>query len=462
MLTPENYQPLHLKYRPQQFKDLIGQELISRALKNAIASLKIANSYLFTGPRGTGKTSTARILAKALNCKSTPHSTTHPCGKCPSCQSIERGSSINVNEIDAASHNGVDDARSLIEQSHFAPIDGRYRVFILDECHMLTNQSQNALLKTIEETPPQCVFILCTTEPHKLLPTISSRCQTFNFKNTSLKTLSQHLTQIAQQENINTTPDGIKAIAVQANGGLRDGLQLLSGLSLLSCEITSDLVIKATNGLSPQTISQLVQKILTGQTLDLLIAGRELIEEGKTPQSILKSLTETYRDLLLLKSDFKCHTLISNSSNLTHLKQLADSTELEILDQGLQQLIQSEAQLKTNLNATVWLEICLLKLIPATPIFLPPISNHNGQRKREQQQSEVSPSRIWATVVEKVNPNNRRRLSLAALIDISEGEAVLKVPSTEKRFFTKNQEKIAYLISNLLGYQIQLIFKYVH
>ncbi len=173
---------LHLKYRPQTLAELVGQNYIQIALNNAVKNQQIAPAYLFTGVRGTGKTSTARILAKSLNCQKNPHPTTTPCGKCASCRSIAQSTHLDVTEIDAASHNGVDDARELIQLCNFAPTQSRYRIFIVDECHQLTTASQNCLLKAIEEPPSHVVFILCTTELHKVLPTIISRCQTFNFK----------------------------------------------------------------------------------------------------------------------------------------------------------------------------------------------------------------------------------------------------------------------------------------
>ncbi|MEG4602605.1 DNA polymerase III subunit gamma/tau, partial [Microcoleus sp. F6_B3] len=176
------YQPLHLKYRPKNLQELVGQDTIKTTLTNAITSDKIAQAYLFTGPRGTGKTSTARILAKSLNCLNSKKPTATPCGECSSCKTIDSCSSLDVTEIDAASHNGVDDARELIQHSNFAPAMSRYRIWILDECHQLSTSAQNALLKCLEEPPAHVVFILCTTEAHKVLPTIISRCQTFNFR----------------------------------------------------------------------------------------------------------------------------------------------------------------------------------------------------------------------------------------------------------------------------------------
>ncbi|MEG4469352.1 DNA polymerase III subunit gamma/tau, partial [Microcoleus sp. AT9_B5] len=219
------YAALPQKYRPRSLSELAGQEYIQRTLSNAVKTNKIAPAYLFAGERGTGKTSTARILAKSLNCTSADKPTVKPCGKCQSCRSIEKGSSLDVAEIDAASHNGVDDARALIERSHFAPVISRYRVFILDEVHCLSSQAFNALLKCLEEPPHHVVFILCTTEQHKVLPTINSRCQTFLFRSLPIPAIVKQLTMVAQKESIAIAEAAKIAIARAANGGMRDALQ---------------------------------------------------------------------------------------------------------------------------------------------------------------------------------------------------------------------------------------------
>jgi len=253
---------LHQKYRPKTLAELVGQPYVQTALTNAIDRMYVAPAYLFTGSRGTGKTSTARIFAKSLNCLSFDGPTDEPCGTCQSCRSIEASNSLDVSEIDAASNNGVDDARALIERSSFAPVIGRYRVFLLDESHMLTPQSQNALLKCIEEPPPHVLFILCTTEVHKVLPTIVSRCQVFHFRALSLQTSvlrtgfanAQHLQEIAEEEaNVLCThcvnavsADALMAIARFAEGGLRDALQLLGQVSLLGEAVTANHVIEMT------------------------------------------------------------------------------------------------------------------------------------------------------------------------------------------------------------------------
>jgi DNA polymerase III subunit gamma/tau len=236
------YKPLHQKYRPQRFADLVGQDAIATTLGNALRSGRIAPAYLFAGPRGTGKTSSARILAKSLNCLQESAPTPHPCGTCESCRAIAHSTALDVIEIDAASNTGVDNIRELIERAQFAPVQGRHKVYIIDECHMLSTAAFNALLKTLEEPPPQVVFVLATTDPQRVLPTIISRCQRFDFRRIPLAAMVAHLHTIAVQEAIDITEEALHLVAQLAQGGLRDAESLLDQLSLLSGSITLERV----------------------------------------------------------------------------------------------------------------------------------------------------------------------------------------------------------------------------
>lgn len=213
------YEPLHHKYRPQRFSQLVGQEAIATTLSNALRTGRIAPAYLFTGPRGTGKTSSARILARSLNCIASAEPTPEPCGSCELCRSIASGSALDVIEIDAASNTGVDNIRDLIERSRFAPVQARWKVYVVDECHMLSTAAFNALLKTLEEPPPRVVFVLATTDPQRVLPTILSRCQRFDFRRIPLEAMEQHLSWIAKQEAIAINPAAIHLVAQMAQGG---------------------------------------------------------------------------------------------------------------------------------------------------------------------------------------------------------------------------------------------------
>lgn len=232
-----DYEPLHHKYRPQTFAELVGQDAIASTLTNALKQGRIVPAYLFCGPRGTGKTSSARILAKSLNCLSADGPTPTPCGHCQACQEITNGIALDVVEVDAASNTGVDNIRELIERAQFAPVQCRYKLFVLDEVHMLSTAAFNSLLKTLEEPPAQVVFVLATTDPQRVLPTIISRCQRFDFRRIPLEPMVQHLGDIAQKESIALTSDALQIVAQLSQGGLRDAESLLDQLGLLEGEI---------------------------------------------------------------------------------------------------------------------------------------------------------------------------------------------------------------------------------
>ena len=232
------HKPFHQKYRPRNLDELVGQEFISITLKQALLSQKIAPAYLFNGPRGTGKTSSARIFAKSLNCLSSEQPTPIPCGECELCKQIADGNALDIIEIDAASNTGVENIREIIDRARFAPTQARWKVYVIDECHMLSTAASNALLKTIEEPPSRVVFILATTNPERVINTIQSRCQKFDFKRISSNTIFHNLSQIANNESIRFEDQALKLIAKRSNGGMRDAQSLLDQLSLLPSGIT--------------------------------------------------------------------------------------------------------------------------------------------------------------------------------------------------------------------------------
>ncbi|MEO1466671.1 MAG: DNA polymerase III subunit gamma/tau, partial [Cyanobacteria bacterium J06633_1] len=271
------YEPLHHKYRPQTFKDLVGQETIALTLSNALEQARIAPAYLFTGPRGTGKTSSARILAKSLNCLASDRPTPYPCGKCEACLAIARGTALDVMEIDAASNTGVDNIREIIERSRFAPVQCRYKIYAIDECHMLSTAAFNALLKTLEEPPPQVVFILATTDPQRVLSTIISRCQRFDYRRIPLTEMTDHLRYIADTEGIAIADDALTLVAQISNGGLRDAESLLDQLSLLPETITVEKVWDLVGAVPEQDLLKLLQAINSNDSLAVLQQCRSLL-----------------------------------------------------------------------------------------------------------------------------------------------------------------------------------------
>ncbi len=366
-----SYEPLHHKYRPQTFADLVGQEAIATTLTSAIHLKRIAPAYLFTGPRGTGKTSSARILAKSLNCVKGPHPTAEPCGICDVCQSITRGNALDVIEIDAASNTGVDNIRDLIERAQFAPVQCRYKIYCLDEVHMLSTAAFNALLKTLEEPPDQVVFILATTDPQRVLPTIISRCQRFDFRRIPLQAMTQHLAMIAQVEHIEIAPTALELVSQISQGGLRDAESLLDQLSLLAGEITIDRVWDLVGSVPEQDLMTLCQAIASANPEIILERTRHLLDKGREPLIVLQNLTGFYRDLLIAKTAPTRRDLVAITENTwKQLCQFAQSIDLNTILAGQQHLRACELQVKNTTQPRLWLEVALLGLIPYTTVNL--------------------------------------------------------------------------------------------
>lgn len=364
------YEPLHHKYRPQTFADLVGQDAIAITLANAIRTERIAPAYLFTGPRGTGKTSSARILAKSLNCLQSDRPTEQPCGVCEVCKAIARGVALDVIEVDAASNTGVDNIRELIERAQFAPVQCRYKVYVLDEVHMLSTPAFNALLKTLEEPPDRVVFVLATTDPQRVLPTIISRCQRFDFRRIALAAMVTHLRAIAAQENINIAEDAVQVLAQIAQGGLRDAESLLDQLSLLPGQITIERVWNLVGMVPEQDLMALLMAIAANHPEAVLDGTRYLMDRGHEPLTLLQNLAGFYRDLLIAKTAPNRPDLVTlTQPTWTKLCDFAQGLDVSIILAGQQQLRSCEVQVKNTTQPRLWLEVALLGL-------LPPSSNH--------------------------------------------------------------------------------------
>ena len=363
-----NYQPLHHKYRPQRFDQLVGQEAITATLGKALTSNRIAPAYLFSGPRGTGKTSSARILARSLNCQNSDGPTPEPCGTCDLCRTIASGTALDVIEIDAASNTGVDNIRELIERSRFAPVQARWKVYVVDECHMLSTAAFNALLKTLEEPPPQVVFVLATTDPQRVLPTILSRCQRFDFRRIPLEALEQHLTWIAEQESIAIQPEAIHVVAQRSQGGLRDAESLLDQLSLLPPPIEANAVWDLLGAVPEQELLALAQAMTSSEPVALLEATRNLLDRGRDPGAVLQGLAGVLRDLVLMAAAPDRPELTGVSPQFRdQLPELAKSIGRSRLLQWQAQLRGAEQQLRQSVQPRLWLEVLLLGLL-AEPI----------------------------------------------------------------------------------------------
>lgn len=361
------YEPLHHKYRPQTFGALVGQDAIATTLTSALNQRRIAPAYLFCGPRGTGKTSSARILAKSLNCIAQDQPTPDPCGICETCRSITNGSALDFIEIDAASNTGVDNIRELIERAQFAPVQCRYKVYVIDECHMLSTAAFNALLKTLEEPPSNVVFILATTDPQRVLPTIISRCQRFDYRRIPLEPMIAHLRKIADQENIVINDEALRLVAQVSQGGLRDAQSLLDQLSLLAPPVEADAVWDLVGAVPERDLLALVQAILSDDGTAVLDGARKLMDRGREPLIVLQNLAGFYRDLLIAKTAGDRHDLVAiTPPTWADMQTLVQQLDPTVLLLGQQHLRSAEVQIKNTTQPRLWLEVTLLGLLPST------------------------------------------------------------------------------------------------
>lgn len=387
------YEPLHHKYRPQTFAELVGQEAIAATLSNALRQQKIAPAYLFTGARGTGKTSSARILAKSLNCLESKVPTAQPCGNCEVCRAIANGSALDIIEIDAASNTGVDNIRDLIEKAQFAPVQCRYKVYVVDECHMLSTAAFNALLKTLEEPPDRVVFVLATTDPQRVLPTIISRCQRFDFRRIPLTAMVEHLTTIAAKETIPIAADALTLVGQIAQGGLRDAESLLDQLSLLSGEITAEQVWDLVGSVPERDLLSLLEAIAQDDPETMLDSTRRLMDRGREPLIVLQNLASFYRDLLIAKTAPDRHDLIAVTlPTWERLCQFAQQLEIGTILLGQQHLRSAEVQLKNTTQPRLWLEITLMGLLPSAIAGVsstPPASSQPTQARVTAAKADV-------------------------------------------------------------------------
>jgi DNA polymerase III subunit gamma/tau len=357
-----SYQVFARKYRPQTFDDLVGQTHVTRTLKNAVEQNRLAHAYLFVGPRGIGKTSTARILAKALNCVNGP--TVSPCGVCDSCKEITAGNSLDVLEIDGASNNGVEQVRELRDNVRYAPSKGHFKIYIIDEVHMLTSAAFNALLKTLEEPPPHVKFIFATTEPQKVLPTILSRCQRFDLHRIPANLIAQHLQFIAGKENIALDPAAAHAIAKGADGGLRDAESMLDQLvAFCGDKIAEPDVLSVFGFTSEQTVAQFTENILRGQTPEALELLHAEADSGKDMMKLMSDLISYLRDLLVGKVKPEALADDLNPDLQKSLEAQAGMIETDRLLELIDQFAAAEGRMKWAPNKRLHFEVAVIKAI---------------------------------------------------------------------------------------------------
>ncbi len=449
------YQPLHHKYRPKRFDELIGQEPIATTLKQALISNRIAPAYIFSGPRGTGKTSSARIFAKSLNCLNYQNATTEPCNKCELCKAISAGNALDIIEIDAASNTGVENIRELIERSRFAPVQARWKVYVIDECHMLSTAAFNALLKTLEEPPPRVVFILATTDPQRVLPTILSRCMRFDFRRIALNDLKKHLANIATKEGILIDEEALLLIAKRSQGGLRDAESMLDQLSLLPSPIKTSTIFNLIGAVPEEELIRLATALTHKDPKLILNTCRELLEIGKEPIAILQGIASILRDLVITKISDKPSDLcnISQEHNQSILS-LANEIKLEHILSLQSKLKGSESQIRNSIQPRLWLEILLLGLLseqnsePQKNIDKFIINKRNTayshdksiQNQPEEKTSSLTKEVLIDETIEKENQTSKN-------INLDEAWnkvlAMLELPST--KMLLSQQAKLASL-----------------
>ncbi len=356
--------PFHQKYRPKNLDDLVGQEIISLTLKQALLTNRIAPAYLFCGPRGTGKTSSARILAKSLNCQKYNEPNPKPCDSCELCKSISEGIALDIIEIDAASNTGVENIREIIEKARFAPTQARWKVYVIDECHMLSTAASNALLKTIEEPPANVIFILATTNPERVIKTIQSRCQKFDFKRISTEKIYKHLVDIAKKECITFEDIALKLIAKRSNGGMRDAQSLLDQLSLLPQGIDKNSVEELLGEVSENELLGLINSLIENNPELLLKSCSKLYDSGNEPISILEGLLNITRDLLIKTNNSEYSELFYTSKDFHHeLERISKSISKTKVISWHKNLKNIEYQIKLSNQPRLWLEINLTSLI---------------------------------------------------------------------------------------------------
>lgn len=365
----KTYIPLYRKYRPQTFADVVGQEHVVSALSNAIKLNKIAHAFLFCGPRGTGKTSMARILAKSLNCIEGP--TLTPCGKCPSCIDILNSIPKDVIEIDAASNRNVEDTQNILEKIQYAPVNGKFKIYVIDEVHMLSNHAFNALLKTLEEPPKNVIFILATTEAHKVLETIISRCQRYDFRRIQISDIVKRLREISDIEKININDDALHIIAQNSTGGMRDALSLLDQLSVLNGNsdkpIDASVVNELLGKISIEDLYDFTNEILLNNIEKLIENIHKMFDKGMEPLRIVNNLIEYFRNILIIKNgkdlDQMATLTLIDKKNIEKIQTQVENLSNEKIIYIIEKLSYYSREIKNATNRYLWLELCIIDVV---------------------------------------------------------------------------------------------------
>ncbi len=384
----ENFIVSARKYRPTQFDSVVGQSHITTTLKNAIKSNHLAQAFLFCGPRGVGKTTCARILAKTINCENIG-TDGEACGTCPSCQSFQDNTSLTIHELDAASNNSVDDIRNLIDQVRYPPQRGRYKIYIIDEVHMLSAAAFNAFLKTLEEPPSYAIFILATTEKHKILPTILSRCQIFDFNRIQWKDMADHLANIAVKENIQAEPSALELIAIKADGGLRDALSMFDLNVTFSTDnaLRHKDVLENLHILDSDYYVSLTNHLIQQNHVETLVLLDEIMRKGFDGQQFISGFMEHLRNLLFAKDPQTLALMEISDESRAKFKQQAELTSTSFLLSAMNICSTCESNYKSAKNARLHLELCLLKINYLPSVYQLATEGSSGKKPEPQAKS---------------------------------------------------------------------------
>ncbi len=439
-----NHRVISLKYRPQDFDQLTGQSHVSLSLKGAIRTGRIGHAFLFAGPRGVGKTTTARILAKSLNCITGP--TVHPCQQCQFCKEITLTRSIDVVEIDGASNRGIDEIRNLRDGVKYSPLHSRYKIYIIDEVHMLTQEAFNALLKTLEEPPPRVVFIFATTNPTKVPATILSRCQRFMFKRLSLKEIKERLSIITEREKIEITDGALHYLAIRADGSIRDGESILEQLtSFVEGEITEEDVFKLIGFLGNDFYFDLLKKIAGKNLAQTIVSLNKGIDDGADPIEIYRGLTNHLRSMLLIKTGLSREFLELNSDEIDILKGIPLNKE-HIIDM-LHLSLKFEEIIKRSVNVRVAVELLLSQLI--LNLTERPSQKTNPVPNTKQNTNDTK--KLLSSILEKNNPKLAGIIHKAEIEEDKNNLIILVENEFSQRELLNNRETLTSIVKKTLN-----------